>query len=211
LLLTTVLTMTGVFAVMNGLLPSLVQDGDASLGLTASEAAWWTLTPYALAGLAMGPISGRLASTIGYRTILRVGMVGTVIGVLALALTSGAMTRLLALLLSIAIGVTYAGTVNIMLNGLGIVLSPNENPGFLPGLNAGAFNLGAGLSFAALYAVSTVFTVDDPTSTAGYVAGMLAGAAILCIALAASFLIPRPADAEEEHPPSKAPGGVGRA
>jgi len=211
LLLTTVLTMTGVFAVMNGLLPSLVQDADASLGMSASEAAWWTLTPYALAGLAMGPISGRLASTIGYRTILRVGMVGTAIGVLALALTSGAMTRVLVLLLSIAVGVTYAGTVNIMLNGLGIVLSPRENPGFLPGLNAGAFNLGAGLSFAALYAVSTAFTPDNPTSTAGYVAGMLAGAAILCAALAASFLIPRPADAEQERPPSPAPREVGRA
>jgi len=211
LLLTTVLTMTGVFAVMNGLLPSLVQDADASLGMTASEAAWWTLTPYALAGLAMGPISGRLASTIGYRTILRIGMVGTAIGVLALALTSGAMTRVLVLLLSIAVGVTYAGTVNIMLNGLGIVLSPRENPGFLPGLNAGAFNLGAGLSFAALYAVSTAFTPDNPASTAGYVAGMLAGAAILCTALAASFLIPRPADAEQERAPSPASREVGRA
>ena len=42
---------------------------------------------------------------------------------------------------------------SIMLNGLGIVLSPKDNPGYLPGMNAGAFNLGAGLSFAVLYAV----------------------------------------------------------
>jgi MFS family permease len=210
LLLTTVLTMTGVFAVMNGLLPTLVQDSDASLGLTASEAAWWTLTPYALAGLFVGPLAGRLAGTIGYRPILRIGMVGTVIGVLALAMTSGAATRILVLLLSIAIGVTYAGTVNIMLNGLGIVLSPRENPGFLPGLNAGAFNLGAGLSFAVLYAVSTALTPDDPASTAGYVAGMLAGAAILGVALAASFLIPQPVDAEE-HATSPSAHGAGRA
>ena len=207
LLLTTVLTMTGVFAVMNGLLPSLVQDGEASLGLTAGEAAWWTLTPYALAGLAMGPVSGRLAGTVGYRTILRIGMVGTVIGVLVLALTSGATSRALVLLLSIAIGITYAGTVNIMLNGLGIVLSPRENPGFLPGLNAGAFNLGAGLSFAALYAVSTALTPDDPASTAGYVAGMLAGAAVLGLALAASFLIPRPVEAEEQRAPASREAG----
>jgi MFS family permease len=211
LLLTTVLTMTGVFAVMNGLLPTLVQDEDASLGLTAGQAAWWTLTPYALAGLAAGPFAGRFAGTIGYRTILRIGLIGTVIGVLALAVTSGATTRILVLLLSIAIGITYAGTVNIMLNGLGIVLSPRENPGFLPGLNAGAFNLGAGLSFAALYAVSTALTPDDPTSTAGYVAGMLAGAAILGIALGASFLIPRPVEAEEHHEPSPSPHGAGRA
>lgn len=196
LLLTTLLTMTGVFAVMNGLLPTLVQDGSASLGLGAEQAALWTLTPYALAGLAMGPVAGRLAGTVGYRTILRIGMIGTVIGVLALALTAGATSRLLVLLLSIAIGLTYAGTVNIMLNGLGIVLSPEENPGFLPGLNAGAFNLGAGLSFAVLYAVSTTFSPSAPTSASGYVAGMLAGVVILAAALAASFLIPRPSDDE---------------
>jgi hypothetical protein len=83
-----------------------------------------------------------------------------------------------------------------MLNGLGIVLSPRENPGFLPGLNAGAFNLGAGLSFAVLYAVAGVFTPAQSTSAAGYVAGMLAGVVILAAALAASFLIPRPSDDE---------------
>jgi predicted MFS family arabinose efflux permease len=196
LLLTTVLTMTGVFAVMNGLLPTLVQNPDASLGLTAEQSALWILTPYALAGLAMGPVAGRLAGTIGYRPILRIGMIGTVIGVLILALTAAGTSRILVLVLPIAIGLTYAGTVNIMLNGLGIVLSPNENPGFLPGLNAGAFNLGAGLSFAVLYAVSAAFTPAQPTSAAGYVAGMLAGVVILAAALAASFLIPRPIDDE---------------
>lgn len=196
LLLTTLLTMTGVFAVMNGLLPTLVQDPDASLGLGAGEAALWTLTPYALAGLAMGPVAGRLAGTVGYRNILRIGMVGTVIFVLALALTAGVLTRGLVLGLSLAIGLTYAGTVNIMLNGLGIVLSPDDNPGFLPGLNAGAFNLGAGLSFAVLYAVFAAAKPADSSSAAGYAAGMLAGAIILAIALAASFLIPRPKDDE---------------
>ena len=207
LLLTTLLTMTGVFAVMNGLLPTLVQDPNASLGLTAEQSALWILTPYALAGLAMGPVAGRLAGTIGYRPILRIGMVGTVIGVLILALTAADTSRILVLVLSIAIGLTYAGTVNIMLNGLGIVLSPRENPGFLPGLNAGAFNLGAGLSFAVLYAVAAVFTPAQKTSAAGYVAGMLAGVVILGAALAASFLIPRPIDDEAA---AARPGGRSR-
>jgi MFS family permease len=211
LLLTTILTMTGVFAVMNGLLPTLVQDPEASLGLSAGASALWILTPYALAGLAMGPIAGRLAGTIGYRTILRVGMLGTLVGVLLLAFTAGATTRVLVLLLSIAVGITYAGTVNIMLNGLGIVLSPKENPGFLPGLNAGAFNLGAGLSFALLYAAAAAFAPDDPGSAAGYAAGMYAGAAIIAVALAASLLIPLPVDAEEDAPVSPSPAGTGRA
>ena len=134
-----------------------------------------------------------------------------IVCVLLLAFTAGATTRLLVLVLSIAVGITYAGTVNIMLNGLGIVLSPKENPGFLPGLNAGAFNLGAGLSFALLYAAAAAFEPDDPASAAGYAAGMFAGAAIIGLALAASLLIPRPVDAEEHAPTSSSPAGTGRA
>lgn len=57
--------------------------------------------------------------------------------------------RTMLLLASVFIGVTYAGIVNIMLNGLGIVLSPEENLGFFACLNTSEFNLGAGLSFAA--------------------------------------------------------------
>ena len=89
------------------------------------------------------------------------------------------------LFVSIFLGVTYAGIANIMLNGLGIVLSPADNQGYLPGMNAGAFNLGAGLSFAVLFAVSGSFEH-------GYRAGMIAGVIILLAALALSFLIPRP-------------------
>lgn len=108
----------------------------------AGESAWWTLTPYALAGLALGAVSGRLAATLGYRKVLRFGMIGSVVSLGFLLLVVGNDSRLLLLVASVLIGLTYAGTANIMLNGLGIVLSPKENPGFLPGLNAGAFNLG---------------------------------------------------------------------
>lgn len=200
LLLTTVLTMTGVFAVMNGLIPALAQDPDVGFGMGAGASAWWTLTPYALAGLLMGPLSGRLAATLGYRKVLRVGMVGSVIALALMMLLVGTDSRLLLLLTSILIGLTYAGTGNIILNGLGIVLSPKENPGFLPGLNAGAFNLGAGLSFAAIFAVKTAFSPTDGGGAPGYVAGLVAGLVILVLALAASFLIPKPAEAEADTP-----------
>ena len=90
----------------------------------------------------MGPLSGRLAATYGYRRVLRVGMIGAVVSLGVMLLVVGSNSRLLLLVASILIGLTYAGTGNIILNGLGIVLSPKENPGFLPGLNAGAFNLG---------------------------------------------------------------------
>ena len=70
------------------------------------------------------------------------------------------------------------------------MLSPADNQGYLPGMNAGAFNLGAGLSFAILFAVSTA---------AGPSAGIFAGAVILLLAAATSTLIPAPARTEDSN------------
>ncbi|UNO42998.1 MFS transporter [Streptomyces sp. MST-110588] len=199
ILLTTTLTMTGVFAVMNGLVPAFAQDARAGLGMSAEASAWWTLTPYALAGLAMGPLAGRLAATFGYGRILRTGLIGAAATVVLMILTLPAHSRALLLVASLLVGITYAGVANIVLNGLGIVLSPKENPGFLPGLNAGAFNLGAGLSFAVLYAVKTAVLPEDPASAAGYTTAMIAGVVVIAAAVATSFLIPKPVEAEEQH------------
>ena len=186
LLSTTLLTMTGVFAVMNGLVPNIAQ----AEGINADVVSWWTLTPYALAGLAMGPITGKLAAKLGYKLVLQIGLVGTVAGLAVLWLLSDGISRTALLLLSLFIGITYAGMSNIMLNGLGIVLSPADNQGYLPGMNAGAFNLGAGLSFAILFAVSTAASPS---------AGIFAGAVILLLAAATSTLIPAPARTEDSN------------
>lgn len=78
-----------------------------------------------------------------------------------------------------------------MLNGLGVVLSPKDNTGYLTGFNAGAFNLGAGISYTVLYGVMDAFSQSNGTS-AGYVASMIGGAVVLLLALGCSFLIPRP-------------------
>ena len=192
LLLTTLLTMTGVFAVMNALIPALAQDQQNGFGMGAGVSAFWTLTPYALAGLLMGPLAGRLASTFGYTRILRFGTIGSVIVLGLMMITVETDARWLLLAVSILLGISYAGTGNIMLNGLGIVLSPQENPGFLPGLNAGAFNLGSGLSFAVIIGAQTAVG----TGAGGYYAGLITGLVLLILALIASFLIPRPVNAE---------------
>lgn len=182
LLLTTLLTMTGVFAVMNGLIPNLAQAAEGP-GLAADVVSWWTLTPYALAGLFFGPIAGTLAARWGYTLVLRIGLVGTLLGLIATATLSSTLTPALLLIISLFVGVTYAGIANIMLNGLGIVLSPADNQGYLPGMNAGAFNLGAGLSFAVLFA---------GTTASGYQLGVVTGAVIVACALGTSLLIPKP-------------------
>jgi MFS family permease len=192
---TSLLTLSGIFAIMNGVVPALAQDSSMNLGMSAEEVSLWILMPYALAGLLMGPLSGRLAATVGYRTMLRIGLGGTIVVLGLMVANVETASRLVLLLLSVAVGITYAGIGNIMLNGLGIVLSPKENPGFLPGLNAGAFNLGAGLSFAVIYAVKTATTPADG-GAGGYYGGIVAGLVILVLALAASFLIPKPVAAE---------------
>ena len=77
-----------------------------------------------------------------------------------------------------------------MLGSLHVVLAPKSNQGYLPGLNAGAFNLGAGISFTVIFAVVTSFADNG----GGYRAGMIAGLVLLIAAFCTSFLIPRPQD-----------------
>ncbi len=195
LLVTTLLTMTGVFAVVNGLVTSLAQNDEVGFGMEPDVASLAFLVPYALVGWIVGPFSGRLAPTLGYRAVLRVGLVGSIVATLVMAFV-GVRSLPVLVAATVLIGITYAGIANIVLNGLGIVLSPESNPGFLPGLNAGAFNLGAGISFAVLPALQTALGTGGSAGTTGYSGGMLLGAVITVAALATSFLIPRPASAE---------------
>lgn len=196
LLGTTLLTMTGVFAVMNGLVPSLAQDGGVGPGISAAEVSFWTLSPYAIAGLLMGPVSGQLASRFGFKRVLQAGLILTSALLLFTVFVADRPSRLLLLLICIAVGIAYAGMVNIMLNGLGVVLSPADNQGYLPGMNSGAFNLGAGLSFAILYAINT-FVGQSAGVLAGYRWAIAGGAFLVLCSLAFSTLIPRPDDVSD--------------
>nr|WP_083907403.1 MFS transporter [Alloscardovia criceti] len=191
LLLSTTLTMTGIFAVMNGIVPAVAQDPTYGTGLSASVVSFATLTPYALIGLAFGPIAGVLAARFGYLKVLRAGLAVSTLGMLFAVYVAAHPSIWGLVLVSIVLGFSYAGTVNIMLNGLSIVLSPADNPGYLPGLNSGAFNLGAGLSYVALYAALSMFTQSSSVS-AGYVAAVVTGLVLVILALGASFLVPKP-------------------
>ncbi|WP_235215318.1 uridine transporter UriT [Phaeacidiphilus oryzae] len=193
-LLTTVLTMTGVFAVVNGIVPAYVQAASPGFSVGATATSLLILTPYALLGWIVGPFSGRLAPVLGYRRVLRIGLLGSLLSLVVVGALG--LISLPAMVVGTALlGIAYAGTANIILNGLGVVLSPEGNPGFLPGMNAGAFNLGAGLSFLVLPAVhqATQAAVDTRTS---YLFVVVAGFLITLAAFGASFLIPRPSEAE---------------
>lgn len=155
----------------------------------------WGLLVTTLLGLAFGPVAGVLASKFGYHVVLRAGLVVTIVGALFGIFVANNPSIAALVVISVVLGISYAGTANIMLNGLGIVLSPKDNPGYLPGMNAGAFNLGAGLSFAVLYAVMNSFTVSGGAA-AGYAASLVASAVLVGAALLCSFLIPKEEDAD---------------
>lgn len=189
ILLTTTLTLMGIFAVANGLAMSIAQNADIGFGLSADKAALYLLTPYALIGWLVGPFAGRLAANFGYNIILKFGLLGSVIG-LGIIQFIGLESLWSLIFGMIFLGITYAGCVNIMLSGLGIVLSPKDNAGFLPGMNAGSFNLGAGLSFAILPAIVSSFG----ETLQAYKYGVMAGLFITILALLTSYLIPKPKD-----------------
>lgn len=195
LLLTTLLTMTGVFAIMNGIVPAIAQDPEMGVNLGADVVSFATLTPYALLGLCFGPVAGILASKFGYHRVLRCGQIVSIVGVLFGIYLAHSASVWGLVVISVVLGIAYAGTANIMLNGLGIVLSPKDNPGYLPGMNAGAFNLGAGLSYAVLYAAMSSAATTGGVA-AGYGAAMIGSVVLLALALACSFLIPKESEAD---------------
>ena len=77
-LLTTILTMTGIFAVINGIVPAYVQAAAPGFGVGPPKCHSHpdSLRP---PGLGFGPISGRLAPVLGYTNVLRIGMIGSIV------------------------------------------------------------------------------------------------------------------------------------
>jgi len=135
-------------------------------------------------------------------TVLRGGMIVTVGGIVFSLLVVSVPTAVTLLIVSVWLGIAYAGVVNIMLNGLGVVLSPKDNAGYLPGMNSGAFNIGAGLSYALLFAVNTALA-SGHGEAAGYRGGLVTAIVVVALALAASFLIPSPASVNKAEPAAK--------
>ncbi|MGR3875686.1 MFS transporter [Streptomyces graminifolii] len=185
LLLTTLTTLAGEFALVNELVPALAQDPDFGFHLRPNLTALVLLAPFALTGWLVGPFAGRAAARVGYRTVLRIGLIGTLAVFTGIAVfgTTSLWVLITGLVLS---GVFYAGITNIMLSTLGVVLAPPDNPGYLPGLNAGMFNLGAGISFVVIPALQVSGTGHD-----GYTRGAWASVALASAALAVSYGINR--------------------
>jgi MFS family permease len=181
---TTVLTLASAFAVTNFTVVLLAQDQAVGFGLKPSAAALLFLTPAALIGTLSAPFAGWLAGRYGWERVLRIGLVCNV-GLIGLLAAMPHKVPLVCVLVA-SLGLTFNGLALTTLNGLGVLLSPAEAPGALPGLNGAAFGFGlsAGIGIVAPFA--------GEHTLAGFQDALAISGAIAVFALLASGLIPRP-------------------
>ena len=187
-LLTTTFMLAGVFALMNFTVVVLGQNAETGFGMPASLTALLFLTPAALIGMACAPVAGWLANRVGWLTLLRTGLIATIV---ILAFLTLQFQNRLAVMIGVGLlGIFYNGLALTMMNGLGVLNSPKETPTALPSLNGASFGLGAGLGIS-LVAPFVASGTED-----GYrLAFALACGLTLC-ACAASFWI-APVEKEE--------------
>lgn len=195
--LTTILTLTGIMAVVNLLVPSFTQNPTAGWGMSATTTSLLFMAPYALVGWLIGPFAGRLAPRYGYKRMLQAGLLSSLAVLVALVLFGMGNAVAFGVLVFL-LGITYAGVTNVMLNGLGILLSPAKATGLLPGLNGASFGIGAGLSFTILGQAITSGSAVGSTSTAGYVSALWIAIGIVAAAWAVTLLLPKPQVAKED-------------
>ncbi|MGG7509804.1 MFS transporter [Plantibacter sp. YIM 135249] len=180
-IVTTVLTLASVFAVINFTVVLLSQNSEIGFGFDAATSALLFLAPAALIGVAAAPFAGWLAGRTGWIRVLRIGLVLSILALVVVALFPSQLGIVIAAIA--VLGVTYNGLVLTTINGLGVLLSPPDAPGALPGLNGAAFGIGAslGIGLVAPFAASG--------TTGGFGTALWISVGISALALVASLLI----------------------
>jgi predicted MFS family arabinose efflux permease len=180
-LATTILSLAGIFAVINFTVVILSQDAKVGFGLDASSSALFFLAPAALIAVFAAPISGWLAGKRGWITIGRLGLALSIVLLIASALFT--VNFWVVLGATALLGITYNGLVLTTINGLGVLLSPPDAPAALPGLNGAAFGIGASLGIAIVAPFVAAGTVG------GYSTALWISVGITALALLASYFI----------------------
>jgi len=178
---TTLLSLTGVFAVINFTVVMLSQDKSVGFGLDAAMSGLLFLTPAALIGVVSAPLSGWLAGKFGWIRILRMGILLSLVALaLILIFTDNKWIVFTAVAL---LGVSYNGLLLTTINGLGVIQSPDEAPAALPGINGAAFGIGAslGIGFVAPFVAQGTL--------GGYTTSMWISIIITLLAFVSSLII----------------------
>jgi predicted MFS family arabinose efflux permease len=188
---TTLATLTGVFAAVNFTIVVFTQDPKVGYGMSATMSSLMFLTPAAAIGLLAAPVTGWLAPRFGWRSLMWKGLAlsACALGASALFLNHKWIVFASAALL----GIFYNGLALTTINGLGVILSPKDAPGALPGLNGACFGIGAGLGIAIVAPIAAGGTL------ASYRAALWISAIITAIALVASTFVRASAGQEEEN------------
>lgn len=181
---TTVLTLAGIFAVINFTVVLLSQDIHEGFGLSASVSALLFLTPAALIGVFAAPLAGWLADRRGWIKTLRAGT-GLSLAC-AIAAATFADNQVAVMIAVASLGIFYNGFFLTAINGLSVLLSPKEAPAALPGINGASFGIGASLG------VVLVAPFAAQATSAGYATALWISVAITAAAFIVSLFVAAP-------------------
>lgn len=187
ILATTILTLAGLFAVINFTVILLSQDHEIGFGMRPEQSALAFLTPPALIGVASAPLSGWLAVRWGWPRTLKLGLICCIATLSVIALFP--LERIVVIGGIATLGVFYNGLTLTTLNGLGVLLSPEEAPAALPGLNGAAFGIGASLGIA----IVSPFVLSGNIQPALLISVLITG-----LALIAGHFVPPPRSAHAD-------------
>ncbi|MFC7847138.1 MFS transporter [Arthrobacter sp. NPDC057388] len=181
----TVLTLAGIFAIMNFTVVLLSQDKGSGFGLSPSLSALLFLTPAALIGVFAAPLAGWLAGRRGWIKVLRTG---TALSLACAAAAAAAFpSNQIAVMVAVAaLGIFYNGLFLTAINGLSVLLSPKEAPASLPSINGASFGIGASLG------VVIVAPFAAQATAAGYATALWISVGITAAAFIISLFVPAP-------------------
>lgn len=183
LLLTTFFTLASSFSVLVFVVPALTQDTESGFGLSSTASALFFLMPYSILGWATAPVFGALAPKVGYRLVLRIGLLGSLI--LTVLMVFGVSNAVMLGCVVFFMGATYSAAASCALNGLGIIYAPASHPGILPGMNSAAFNFGASVGIGIMSAV-----IAGSGGTDGYRNALVVATVLTALALIFSLVLP---------------------
>jgi predicted MFS family arabinose efflux permease len=186
LIVVTILCFASFMVVLSFIMPSIAENRTVGFNASGVMTALLFITPAALVQLIVAPLIGRLAVRIGFVTVLRAGILGTLAVVALLAIY--ALDRNMAIVLMFGFGAAMGVTLT-PLAALGVIQAPEDEPGSLPGICNAAFGIGGSLGF------TWAGTIVGEGTKASYHAALWV-AVVIGVAAFATSLILRPRTVE---------------
>ncbi|WP_167133243.1 MFS transporter [Paramicrobacterium chengjingii] len=193
--------LAGFFSVFSILAPFWLQlpSEAGGGGLSATTYALFTV-PGTIVSFFLAPLCGVIARRTGWRPVL---LIGVAISLFALiGMTVSLRSTIATLIFFGLLAAVFGGAAVTAANGLGVLRSPRESPAFLPGINAIMFSFGSSLGSALVGSLIAKPTLES------FVSAFAVAAALMLIALAFVFLMPRRNDSGDANTTTNATAGA---